>query len=232
MAVECTATTRWKEPSSEGASSPAGPQAALLRGRSAEAVEDGARSLPRPEQGTCVKTSAGAESSAARLGQTVRPRLRGWLHAGAAPVVLAAGIVLVTLADPGTPRLASVLYAVTALMLFASRSLRFPSRTSRRRSSSASVRIEFGATSLVAGVDGQVLVDEVHRRWCVYRVSRHASLSVRRQRGAPLRRQICAMPRTHTCPSLGVRRFRPVPRSCRSCPTRPSRRARQILGAR
>jgi hemolysin III len=66
-----------------------------------------------------VKTSAGAESSAARLGQTVRPRLRGWLHAGAAPVVLAAGIVLVTLADPGTPRLASVLYAVTALMLFA-----------------------------------------------------------------------------------------------------------------
>ena len=48
----------------------------------------------------------------------VKPRLRGWLHAGAAPLALAAGIVLVVLAPtPGT-RIASAVYALTGILLF------------------------------------------------------------------------------------------------------------------
>lgn len=56
------------------------------------------------------------ESAAAAL--EVKPRFRGWLHAGAAPLALAAGIVLVALAPtPGT-RIASAVYALTGILLF------------------------------------------------------------------------------------------------------------------
>jgi hemolysin III len=48
----------------------------------------------------------------------VKPKLRGWIHAGSFPVVLAAGIVLVCLAPGGRPRLGSVIFALTAAMLF------------------------------------------------------------------------------------------------------------------
>jgi hemolysin III len=50
-----------------------------------------------------------------------RPRLRGVLHAWSFVAAVAAGIVLVVLADGGRPRLAAWLYAVTlATMLGAS----------------------------------------------------------------------------------------------------------------
>lgn len=61
----------------------------------------------------------GIGASRRELGKSVKPRLRGWLHAGAAPLVLAAGIVLVALAPAGTARVSSAVYAVTALNLFA-----------------------------------------------------------------------------------------------------------------
>ncbi|MEZ5115229.1 MAG: hemolysin III family protein [Candidatus Nanopelagicales bacterium] len=48
----------------------------------------------------------------------VRPALRGWLHAGAAPAVAAAGLVLVVL-SPSSMRVAVSVYAVTATLLFA-----------------------------------------------------------------------------------------------------------------
>ena len=48
----------------------------------------------------------------------IKPRLRGWLHLGAAPLALAAGIILVVLAPtPGT-RIASAVYALTGVLLF------------------------------------------------------------------------------------------------------------------
>ncbi|MFI6422129.1 hemolysin III family protein [Streptomyces sp. NPDC050842] len=52
------------------------------------------------------------------LVEPVKPRLRGWLHAGMVPVSLAAGIVLICLA--GTPHavLACTVYSVTAWLLF------------------------------------------------------------------------------------------------------------------
>lgn len=48
----------------------------------------------------------------------VKPKLRGWLHAGSVPLVLAAGIVLIALAPAGTPRLGAAVFTLSALLLF------------------------------------------------------------------------------------------------------------------
>lgn len=47
-----------------------------------------------------------------------RPRLRGWLHAGALPAALVAGFVLVALGPTLQSRLAAAIYAVTSGLLF------------------------------------------------------------------------------------------------------------------
>lgn len=47
-----------------------------------------------------------------------KPRLRGWLHAGASPLVLAAGIVLVCLAPTAASRWAAVVYSLAGVVLF------------------------------------------------------------------------------------------------------------------
>ncbi|HET7474625.1 MAG TPA: hemolysin III family protein [Dermatophilaceae bacterium] len=48
----------------------------------------------------------------------VKPRLRGWIHAGTFPLAVAAGIVLVTLAPNGAARLGAAVFAITAALLF------------------------------------------------------------------------------------------------------------------
>ena len=48
----------------------------------------------------------------------VKPRLRGWIHAGTFPLALAAGIVLVVLAPNGKARIGAVIFAITAALLF------------------------------------------------------------------------------------------------------------------
>ena len=50
--------------------------------------------------------------------EEVKPKLRGWLHAGTSPLALAAGIVLVALSPDLTTRVGSAIFATTALMLF------------------------------------------------------------------------------------------------------------------
>ena len=52
-------------------------------------------------------------------GIPLKPRMRGWLHAGMVPLALAAGIVVVALAPTGTLRIAAAIYAITGLLLFA-----------------------------------------------------------------------------------------------------------------
>jgi len=55
------------------------------------------------------------------LGDTlaeVKPKLRGWLHLGIAPLTLAAGIVLIALSPNTTTRIGSAAFAGTALILF------------------------------------------------------------------------------------------------------------------
>lgn len=48
----------------------------------------------------------------------VKPRLRGWLHAGTFPLALAAGIVLVVLAEGTRETVATGVYALSAVLLF------------------------------------------------------------------------------------------------------------------
>lgn len=48
----------------------------------------------------------------------VRPRLRGWLHAGLFPVAAVAGLVLVVLAPTAQARISGAIYAVSASLLF------------------------------------------------------------------------------------------------------------------
>lgn len=50
--------------------------------------------------------------------EEVKPELRGWLHLGSTPLILAAGIVLVALSPTATTRVGSTLYAGSALLLF------------------------------------------------------------------------------------------------------------------
>jgi hemolysin III len=48
----------------------------------------------------------------------VKPKLRGWFHAGMVPLTVAAGIVLIALAPNTTARIAAAVFSVTAWMLF------------------------------------------------------------------------------------------------------------------
>ncbi|MCW2816375.1 MAG: hemolysin-III related protein [Nocardioides sp.] len=48
----------------------------------------------------------------------VKPKLRGWLHLGTAPLALVGGIVLIALSPTDTTRLGSAVFALSALLLF------------------------------------------------------------------------------------------------------------------
>ncbi|MGQ7295326.1 PAQR family membrane homeostasis protein TrhA [Quadrisphaera sp. KR29] len=57
--------------------------------------------------------------SPAALAPVLKPLMRGWLHAGAVPLVLAAGIVLVCLANGAAATTAVAVYAGASTLLFA-----------------------------------------------------------------------------------------------------------------
>ncbi|WTU47399.1 hemolysin III family protein [Streptomyces sp. NBC_00057] len=62
---------------------------------------------------------AGLVERAADLAEPIKPRLRGWLHAGMVPAALIAGIVLICLARTPQAALACAVYSVSAWLLFA-----------------------------------------------------------------------------------------------------------------
>jgi hemolysin III len=63
-------------------------------------------------------TPAAAVASATTALVPLRPRLRGWLHAGAFPLALAAGIVLICLAPTTGTAAACSVFAVSSWLLF------------------------------------------------------------------------------------------------------------------
>ncbi|MEV7476884.1 PAQR family membrane homeostasis protein TrhA [Streptomyces halstedii] len=65
-------------------------------------------------------TSAAAASGPVELTDPVpvKPRLRGWLHAGMFPAVFIAGIALIALTDSTRARIACAVYILTACLLF------------------------------------------------------------------------------------------------------------------
>ena len=63
---------------------------------------------------------------AEKLGEVarlVKPKLRGWLHAGMAPLATAGGIVLVALAPDAGARAAAAIYLAASLLLFGTSAL-------------------------------------------------------------------------------------------------------------
>ena len=64
---------------------------------------------------------AGLDSLASQVAEgvaEVKPRLRGWLHLGTAPLTLAAGIVLVVLSPTAATRFGSIVYVASSVLLF------------------------------------------------------------------------------------------------------------------
>lgn len=53
----------------------------------------------------------------------IKPRLRGWLHAGTLPLSLVGGIVLVALSPNGDARIGAVVFMVASILLFGTSTL-------------------------------------------------------------------------------------------------------------
>ncbi|MFC5909001.1 PAQR family membrane homeostasis protein TrhA [Streptacidiphilus monticola] len=67
---------------------------------------------------TATAAEPAPEPLPALLSAPVKPKLRGWLHAGMFPASVAAGIVLICLADSTQARVACAVYSASAWMLF------------------------------------------------------------------------------------------------------------------
>jgi hemolysin III len=67
--------------------------------------------------------TADLSHEAAAVVAAVKPRLRGWLHAGTFPAVLVAGTALVCLAPTTRTRLAALVFALTAALMFGTSAL-------------------------------------------------------------------------------------------------------------
>lgn len=59
-----------------------------------------------------------ASESARELAAYVKPRLRGWLHLGMAPLALAASVVLIVLAPTTRGRIGALVFGISAVLLF------------------------------------------------------------------------------------------------------------------
>ncbi|WP_018155004.1 PAQR family membrane homeostasis protein TrhA [Demetria terragena] len=61
---------------------------------------------------------AQGRDSARELARMVKPKLRGWLHLGMAPISLIASIVLVVLAPTDRARIGALIFGLSAVLLF------------------------------------------------------------------------------------------------------------------
>lgn len=62
--------------------------------------------------------TAAAAAQVAQVAQVIKPRLRGWLHAGMFPAVLISGVFLTALAGSTRGRIACAVYTLSACLLF------------------------------------------------------------------------------------------------------------------
>lgn len=60
----------------------------------------------------------GPATAAETVAKTVKPHLRGWIHAGMAPVAAIAGIVLVALSPTPAARWSTAVFALATILLF------------------------------------------------------------------------------------------------------------------
>jgi hemolysin III len=71
-----------------------------------------------PRRALHTAPDKGPSEPVAEIVEAVKPKLRGWLHAGAAPLALAAGIVLVSLAPTALGRLGGAVFVAASVLLF------------------------------------------------------------------------------------------------------------------
>jgi hemolysin III len=76
-----------------------------------------AQRVDRARAGAAQRVDRATEVVADKLAE-VKPKLRGWMHAGSVPLVLAAFVVLICLAPNAATKAASAVYAASALLLF------------------------------------------------------------------------------------------------------------------
>lgn len=62
--------------------------------------------------------SASVSSTVEKVERAIKPRLRGWIHAGTFPLALVAGIVLVALAPTVPGKISASVFALSACLLF------------------------------------------------------------------------------------------------------------------
>jgi hemolysin III len=72
----------------------------------------------RIEDAVDVRLGDAVRRAGTHVPAAVKPKLRGWLHAGAAPFAVVAGIVLVAISRGSAEVVASVVYACTTVLLF------------------------------------------------------------------------------------------------------------------
>jgi len=84
------------------------------RDRVGTRIEDGLDDAKRAAE----RTVARVEERAQAVADLLKPRLRGVLHEAAFAVSLVTGTALVSLAPPGRPRVAALVYAVSVALLF------------------------------------------------------------------------------------------------------------------
>ncbi|QHT54832.1 hemolysin III family protein [Cellulomonas sp. H30R-01] len=61
---------------------------------------------------------SGLPDAVDQVAAAIKPRLRGWIHAGVAPLVLVASIVLVVLSPTPAAKWSTAVFGLTAVMLF------------------------------------------------------------------------------------------------------------------
>ncbi|WP_326688293.1 hemolysin III family protein [Streptomyces sp. NBC_01795] len=85
-------------------------------------MNDSASPSPEPAATTPVSSPPAAanrlSASAVSAAQVIKPKLRGWLHAGMFPAVLVSGMFLTALAGSTRGRVACAVYTLTACLLF------------------------------------------------------------------------------------------------------------------
>lgn len=62
--------------------------------------------------------STSVSSTVEKVEKKVKPRLRGWIHAGTFPLALAAGIVLIVLAPTAPGKISAAVFGLSACLLF------------------------------------------------------------------------------------------------------------------
>ncbi|MDQ1137138.1 hemolysin III [Microbacterium sp. SORGH_AS 1204] len=78
---------------------------------------------PTPADGPEMPQLPLLEAGAAGAAVELKPTWRGWIHAGTFPVAIAAGIVLIALAQGGPARWASAVFMATSMLLFGNSAL-------------------------------------------------------------------------------------------------------------